>query len=55
MRAYFGDLKAWYGWCAAAGVHQLRARRHHVDVWVHHLSETAQPATGAAGCAGVDR
>ncbi len=30
-RAYFGDLKAWYAWCANAGVHPLRARRHHVD------------------------
>jgi site-specific recombinase XerD len=45
-RAYFGDLKAWYAWCATAGVHPLQARRHHVDVWVRHLSETAQPATG---------
>jgi hypothetical protein len=45
-RAYFGDLKAWYVWCASAGVHPLQARRHHVDVWVRHLSETAQPATG---------
>ena len=45
-RAYFGDLKGWYAWCAAAGVHPLQARRHHVDVWVRHLSETAQPATG---------
>lgn len=45
-RAYFGDLKAWYASCAAAGVHPLRARRHHVDVWVRHLSETPQPATG---------
>lgn len=45
-RAYFGDLKAWYGWCAGAGVHPLQARRHHVDVWVRYLSETPQPATG---------
>ena len=45
-RAYFGDLKAWYAWCAAAGVHPLQACRHHVDVWVRHLSETPQPATG---------
>jgi len=28
-----------------AGVHPLRARRHHVDVWVRHLSETAQPSS----------
>ena len=45
-RAYFGDLRAWYAWCADAGVHPLQARRHHVDVWVRHLSETPQPATG---------
>jgi site-specific recombinase XerD len=45
-RAYFSDLRAWYAWCAAAGVHPLTARRHHVDVWVRHLSEEPQPATG---------
>ena len=45
-RAYFSDLRAWYAWCAAAGVHPLTARRHHVDVWVRHLSEQQQPATG---------
>lgn len=42
-RAYFGDLKAWY---ATAGMHPLQARRHHVDVWLRHLSETPHPATG---------
>jgi site-specific recombinase XerD len=45
-RAYFSDLKAWYAWCATAGVHPLTARRHHVDVWVRHLSEEPQAATG---------
>ncbi len=45
-RAYFSDLKAWSAWCAHAGVHPLAARRHHVDVWVRQLSQTAQPATG---------
>ena len=45
-RAYFSDLKAWYAWCAQMGVHPLAARRHHVDVWVRHLSEEPQPATG---------
>jgi integrase/recombinase XerD len=45
-RAYFSDLKAWYAWCATVGVHPLTARRHHVDVWVRHLSEEPQPATG---------
>ena len=45
-RAYFGDLKAWYAWCAASGTHHLAARRHHVDTWVRHLSQVDQPATG---------
>jgi len=45
-RAYFSDLKAWYAWCAQHGVHPLAARRHHVDVWVRHLSQEPQPATG---------
>ena len=47
-RAYFSDLKAWYAWCAQAGMHPLAARRHHVDVWVRHLSQDAQPPTGRA-------
>ncbi|MDQ3880476.1 MAG: tyrosine-type recombinase/integrase [Chloroflexota bacterium] len=45
-RAYFSDLNAWYAWCGHMGVHPLAARRHHVDVWVRHLSETPQPRTG---------
>jgi integrase/recombinase XerD len=45
-RAYFSDLKAWWAWCAAVSVHPLTARRHHVDVWVRHLSEQPQAATG---------
>ena len=45
-RAYFSDLKAWHAWCAQLGVHPLAARRHHVDVWVRHLSQEPQPATG---------
>jgi site-specific recombinase XerD len=44
-RAYFSDLRAWHAWCTDAGVHPLSARRHHVDVWVRHLSEQPQPAT----------
>lgn len=44
-RAYFSDLKAWYAWCAQLGVHPLAARRHHVDVWVRHLSQKPQPRT----------
>ncbi len=45
-RAYFSDLRAWWSWCAAAGVHPLTARRHHVDIWVRHLSQEPQSVTG---------
>src|SRR5690349_587655 len=45
-RAYFSDLRAWWSWCTGVGVHPLTARRHHVDVWVRHLSEQPQAATG---------
>jgi integrase/recombinase XerD len=45
-RAYFSDLKAWYAWCAQMGVHPLAAWRHHVDVWVRHLSGMSQASTG---------
>ena len=45
-RAYFSDLRAWHAWCERMGVHPLTARRHHVDVWVRHLSEEPQKATG---------
>jgi hypothetical protein len=45
-RAYFGDLKAWYGWCAQSGIHPLAARRDHVDTWVRHLGQVDQPSTG---------
>ncbi len=45
-RAYFGDLRAWYAWCALCGVHPLTARRHHVDAWIRQLSGQPQPATG---------
>jgi integrase/recombinase XerD len=45
-RAYFGDLRAWYTWCAQSGVHPLAARRHHVDAWIRQLSQTPQPTTG---------
>ena len=44
--AYFGDLRAWQGWCLERDVHPLAARRHHVDTWVKHLAEQPQPRTG---------
>ena len=54
-RAYFGDLKAWYAWCAQSGVHPLAARRHHVDTWVRQLSQAAAAHDRPARLAGVDR
>ncbi|MDP8909245.1 MAG: site-specific integrase [Chloroflexota bacterium] len=45
-RAYFSDLRAWWSCSAAAGVHPLTARRHHVDIWVRHLSQEPQSVTG---------
>ena len=38
-RAYFGDIQAWYAWCAGAGVHPLGAQRHHIDSWIAELTE----------------
>jgi len=44
--AYRRDLSAWSTWCASLGVHPLAAERHHVDLWVRHLTTDPQPATG---------
>src|SRR3954454_2940875 len=44
--AYRRDLQAWSTWCARLGVHPLAAERHHVDLWVRHLTTEAQPRTG---------
>ena len=44
--AYRRDLEAWARWCAQLGVHPLAAERHHVDLWVRHLTTTPQPRTG---------
>src|SRR3954462_4619733 len=44
--AYRRDLEAWSTWCAGLGVHPLAAERHHVDLWVRHLTTEAQPRTG---------
>jgi site-specific recombinase XerD len=44
--AYRRDLQAWARWCAHLGVHPLAAERHHVDLWVRHLTTVAQPRTG---------
>ncbi|MGY5884199.1 tyrosine-type recombinase/integrase [Modestobacter lacusdianchii] len=44
--AYRRDLEAWARWCARLGVHPLAAERHHVDLWVRHLTTEPQPRIG---------
>jgi site-specific recombinase XerD len=44
--AYRRDLQAWARWCGHLGVHPLAAGRHHVDLWVRHLTTDDQPHTG---------
>jgi integrase/recombinase XerD len=50
-RAYFADIRAWYAWCASAGVHPLEAQRHHVDRWIAELTELPQAQTGKPAAA----
>ena len=50
-RAYFSDIRAWYAWCASAGVHPLEAERHHVDRWIAELTELPQAQTGKPAAA----
>lgn len=45
-RAYFNDIRTWYGWCAEVGVHPLEAQRHHVDRWIAEQTELPQSGTG---------
>jgi site-specific recombinase XerD len=49
--AYRRDLTAWATWCAGLDVHPLAAERHHVDLWVRHLTTTSQPRTGRPAAA----
>ncbi len=44
--AYRRDLEAWTRWCAQLDVHPLAAERHHVDLWVRHLTTQPQPRNG---------
>jgi integrase/recombinase XerD len=44
--AYRRDLEAWARWCNRLGIHPLAAERHHVDLWVRHLTTQPQPRTG---------
>src|SRR3954468_17601665 len=45
-QAYRRDLESWAAWCSRLGVHPLAAERHHVDLWVRHLTTSPQPRTG---------
>lgn len=36
-KSYAGDLRTWWSWCLACGVHPFDARRHHVDAWVRSM------------------
>ena len=45
-RAYFADIRAWYGWCAGIDLAPLSARRHHVDRWIAEQLDHPQPGTG---------
>lgn len=45
-KAYRRDLEGWAAWCARLGMHPLAAERHHVDLWVRHLTSEPQPRTG---------
>jgi len=49
--AYRRDLEAWTRWCAQLDVHPLAAERHHVDLWVRHLTTQPQPRTGRPAAA----
>jgi integrase/recombinase XerD len=44
--AYRCDLQAWSTWCASLGEHPLAAERHHVDLWVRHLTTQPELRTG---------
>lgn len=44
--AYRRDLEGWAKWCSQLGVHPLAAERHHVDLWVRHLTTEPQLHTG---------
>ena len=52
--AYRRDLEGWARWCASLGIHPLAAERHHVDLWVRHLSTAPQPRTGRPATAATD-
>lgn len=44
--AYRLDLAGWARWCAGLGVHPLAAERHHVDLWVRHMTSVPSSRTG---------
>src|SRR3954469_3654244 len=45
-KAYRRDLEGWAAGCGRLGVPPLAAERHHVDLWVRHLTSEPQPRTG---------
>jgi len=45
-RAYFGEIRAWYGWCVGIDLPPLSAKRHHVDRWIAEQLDHPQPGTG---------
>jgi integrase/recombinase XerD len=49
--AYRRDLESWARWCARLGIHPLAAERHHVDLWVRHLTTEPQARTGRPAAA----
>src|SRR5664279_3809378 len=54
-RAYFADIRAWYGWCAGLDLPPLAAQRHHVDRWIAEQLEHPQPGTGRPAAAATRR
>lgn len=45
-RAYVGDIRSFYLWCAQVGVYPLGVRRGHVDAYLRQLEQLPQPKTG---------
>src|SRR5664279_3747189 len=61
-RAYFADIRAWYGWCASIDLAPLSAQRHHVDRWIAEQLEHPHPVPGrrearrgCSGCSAIHR
>lgn len=46
LRAYQGDVREWFGWCAAHHVDPLEVTRSHVDVWARWMAGHPSARTG---------